>query len=384
MKKIIRLFFLSALTAGIFSSVQAQRGRDSRGGGGGNTQFSRSSSPSRSFSAPQRSMSQRSAPQRSFDQRQQRVSPQRSTPERAVTNNRNGFTPNNANVNRNAYRGNGTAITPQRNTTAYNTRVTSATRNNYNGTGNRSSYNYNNRGNNIYHSYYGNVYGHRTVFMYGPRYAVIPRSFISINFGGYPYYYNNGLYYGYYNGYYQSMFPPFGLSIGMLPFGYSSLFLGGYPYYYYNGIYYRPQGDNSYQVVDAPMGATVSSLPGGARSVVVNGETLYELNGTYYKASQDSNGNNVFTVVGKNGVINNTPNVQNDNSTAPDSYNQSQAPDNTAPSLSSLNIGDTVGQLPDGSKLVTINGEKLYETPDNVYLKGESNDGVVQFKVVGK
>lgn len=382
MKKIIRFFFLSALTAGMLSSVQAQRSRDSRGGG--NAQVSRSSSPSRSFSAPQRSMSQRSAPERSFNQRPERISPQRSAPERVVTNNRNGFTPNNANATRNASRGNGSVITPERNTTVYNTRVTGATRNGYNGTSNRSNYHYNNRGNTyIYHSYYGNVYGHRAVFMYGPRYTVIPRSFISINFGGYPYYYNSGLYYGYYNGYYQSMFPPFGLSIGILPFGYSSLFIGGYPYYYYNGIYYRPHGDDSYQVVDAPMGATVSSLPGGARSVVVNGETLYELNGTYYKAGQDSNGNNVFTVVGKNGVINNTPNVQNDNTAPPVSYDQSQAPD-SSPSVSSLNVGDTVGQLPDGSKLVNINGEQLYQTPDNVYLKGESNDGMVQFKVVGK
>ena len=151
------------------------------------------------------------------------------------------------------------------------------------------------------------------------------------------------------------------------------------------------------------MGATVSSLPGGATSVVVNGEVLYELNGTYYKAEQDANGNNVFTVVGKNGVINNTPRVQNQ-TTNPTSTNmqypqdmESPSSDNaqpaapsqmnpaaTTPSSSKLNVGDTVSQLPDGSRLITINGEQLYETPDNVYMKGELNNGVVQFKVVGK
>lgn len=385
MKKIIKLFFLSSLTVGVLSSVQAQRSRNASGGGGGNAQVSRNSSPSRSFSAPQRSMSHRSTtPERSYNQRPQTVSSQRSNPARSYSDNRNGFTANNA--TRNAARGNGTLITPERNTTAYNTRATNATRNVYYRNGNGGSYHYNNSryGNSYrYHSYCGYVYGHRTVFMYGPRYTVIPRSFITIHFGGYPYYYNNGLYYGYYNGYYQSLYPPFGLSIGILPYGYSSLFIGGYPYYYYNGIYYRPHGNDGYQVVDAPMGATVSSLPGGARSVIVNGETLYELNGTYYKAYQDSNGNNVFTVVGKNGVINNTQVLQNNNSTPPVSDNQFQVPETTQP-LSGLNIGDTVGQLPDGSKLVNINGEQLYQTPDNVYLKGESHNGVVQFKVVGK
>src|SRR6185503_20618801 len=90
-----------------------------------------------------------------------------------------------------------------------NTRTTGATSNIYNRTGNvnvnRSYYHYNRNvyvTNRTYHSYHGYVYGHRTVFMYGPHYTVIPRSFISIHFGGYPYYYNNGLFYGYYSGYY--------------------------------------------------------------------------------------------------------------------------------------------------------------------------------------
>ena len=67
---------------------------------------------------------------------------------------------------------------------------------------------------------------------------VIPHNFISIHFGGYPYYYYGGYYYGYYNGFYRPIFPPFGLHISVLPFGYVRLFIGGLPYYYYNGIYY--------------------------------------------------------------------------------------------------------------------------------------------------
>jgi hypothetical protein len=139
------------------------------------------------------------------------------------------------------------------------------------------------------------------------------------------------------------------------------------PYYYYNGIYYR-QYQDSYQVVDAPMGAVVTSLPDGARSVVINGERLYELNGTYYKADRDEKGNEIFVVVGKNGVINNTPMDANGLSNPPQS----------------LEIGDTLSQLPSDTKIVTINGEQLYETSDNVYLKQENNNGVIQYRVVGQ
>ena len=380
MKKIIRIFFLTAISIGIVNLVQAQRGRDSRGGGGGN-EGRVSRAPSRSYSAPSRSMTYRqNAPSRTYNNR-------------TITN-------------RNAYRSNIVARTPTRNTNVYNSRNTIVSRNGYarGGSTYRGGYVNNYRGaSSIYRPYYGNVYGHRTAFMYGTRYRFIPRSFISINFGGYPYYYNSGFYYGYYNGFYQPMFPPFGLRLGILPFGYSSFYMGGYPYYYYNGIYYQQYGDNDgYQVVDAPLGATVSSLPGGATSVVVNGENLYELNGTYYKASQDSNGNNVFTVVGKNGVINNTTNTtdgqgnvpqQENQSYAPQQDNQSYAPQqqqqppvsNVAPQASSqMQIGDTMSQLPDGAKLVNIDGQQLYQTPDNIYLKGELNNGVVQFRVVGK
>ena len=116
------------------------------------------------------------------------------------------------------------------------------------------------------------------------------------------------------------------------------------------------------------MGAVVNSLPSGARSVIINGEKLYELNGTYYKADRDENGNDVFVVVGKNGVVNNTLTDGSTMSTTPES----------------LQIGDTFTQLPADSKIVTINGEQMYETPDNVYLKEQNNNGVIQYEVVGK
>ncbi len=336
MKTFLKISFLIALIAGIFSSADAQRSRESRSESRNNNsgrQMTRRSEPVRSFSSR--------TPDRSFSR----------TPDRSYQ------------PSREIQRSNARAYNPvDRNVVARNDynryRQTEIVRNNY------RSYNYNPyRGD----RYYGNVYGRRTSFMYGPRYTVIPRSFISIHFGGHPYYYNSGCFYGFYDGFYTPIFPPFGLQIGVLPFGYTRIFIGAVPFYYYNGIYYR-QYNNYYEVVDAPMGATVSALPQGARSVVINGEKLYELNGTYYKADRDSNGNDVFVVVGKNGVINNTTDPQAAIENAP----------------SSLQIGDVISQLPEGSKMVTLNGQQLYQTPDDIYLQQENNNGTVEYKVVGK
>lgn len=221
--------------------------------------------------------------------------------------------------------------------------------------------------------------------MYGSRYTFRPRTFISINFGGYPYYYNDGFFYGYYGGYYQPIFPPFGIHIGYLPYGYYSFYLGGYPYYYYNGIYYRQYNDY-YEVVDAPLGATVYNLPEGAKSVILNGEKLYELNGTYYKEDRDSKGQTIYTVVGKNGEVNNTDesNLNNADNNLNSGDNSTSDNSVTVPQSSSLQIGDIVNQLPEGSKVVTIKGEKMYVTPDDVYLKEKSDGSEVEYEVVGK
>jgi hypothetical protein len=354
MQNILKIFFLTALSAGLLNTADAQRTR----------QFSqqRTTRISSGSPSPSRQMQTRSAPVRNFSSNRTSVPRETENVSRNMTARNQVYTPE-----RNYVQRNNTVINSRERTTAYRNGYNSYNRqnrmvsNNYSYNNYRNNYGYNNR-------YYGNVYGRRTVFMYGPRYRVIPHSFISINFGGHPYYYNRGYYYGYYGGYYQPIFPPFGLHISVLPFGYNTLFIGAIPFYYYNGIYYRQYDNSNYEVVDAPMGATVSALPQGARSVIINGEKLYELNGTYYKADRDSNGNDVFIVVGKNGVINNTADEQ---------INQNSTPE-------SLEIGDIINQLPEGSKVVTVNGQQLYETPDNVYLQEESVNGSVDYKVVGK
>jgi hypothetical protein len=335
MKLIFQISLLVALATGMNYTAHAQRGERHResSGGGRSSSFAQRPAPVRTFQQPQ----SRNA------SRDYRPSPQRNSPVFTARDR----TPNYAR---------------QGNTVTYNP---AAYRRSYSGNSISRTYRYSNY---YYNNNYRGGYGHRISFMYGPRYSYIPRNSISIYFGGVPYYYSSGFYYGYYGGYYQPIFPPFGLRVTVLPLGFSTFYLGPDPYYYYNGIYYRPYNDDSYEVVDAPLGATIYSLPKGAKSVVINGEKMYELNGSYYKPGLDSKGNVIYTVVGKNGEVN------TDNADSENSPNQSTAP---------LSIGTIVNQLPEGSKTVTINGEKLYVSPDGTYLREETNNGVVQYEVVG-
>jgi hypothetical protein len=205
----------------------------------------------------------------------------------------------------------------------------------------------------------------RYVYVGAPRYNVLPRGYLSIRFGGYPYYYYDGLFYNYYNGFYEPVYAPIGIHVTIIPGGCYPIFVGPTRYYYYSGVYYRQYSNNDYEVVDAPVGAQVSVLPQGAKAVTVNGEKFYEFNGTYYKEGVNDRNQVVYTVVGKYGNINNTEEA------APQ-----QAP-------ATLQMGDTVTTLPEGSREVVINGEHLYVSPDNTYFRAQSIDGEISYKVVG-
>jgi hypothetical protein len=73
-----------------------------------------------------------------------------------------------------------------------------------------------------------------------------------------------------------------------------------------------------------------------------------------------------------------------DNNNLNNNGNTNRDNDLNTPPSSSLQIGDIVTQLPEGSKVVTINGEKMYVSPDDTYLKEETDGDIVQYKVVGK
>jgi hypothetical protein len=217
---------------------------------------------------------------------------------------------------------------------------------------------------------YGNYAPRGYYYVGAPRYSILPRTFVSIQFGGYPYYYDRGCFYGFYDGYYAPVFAPIGIRVHILPPGYFSIYVGPSLYYYYDGIFYRRYLDSydEYEVVDPPMGAVVTSLPKGAKVAEVNGEKFYEFDGTYYKEGVNSKNEVVYTVVGKNGKIDNTE----------------EAPVNTPSQQQAPQIGDEINNLPDNSRQVTINGEVLYVTPDNLYLKAETRDNTTVYKVVGK
>lgn len=348
MKRLMKILLVAGLTAGVFNCAEAQRNRD---GGGSSRGESRGTNVS---------------PQRGGERGSSRANVSQVRGDRGIVANRQS-------TFRSPQSRNEVARIGERDSRVGVARANRVPVQRFDRGGNfryNNSYGYNNRYSN---GFYSAGYNRGFSFAYGPRYSIIPRSSISLYFGGNPYYFYNGFYYGYYGGYYNPIFPPIGLRIGFLPFGYSSLFIEGYPYYYNNGIYYRQYDDNDYEVVDAPMGATVYSLPKGAKSVILNGENMYELNGTYYKEDRNSKGQVIYTVVGKNGEINNTGNSENN---APGNNNVTTPP-------ASLQMGDIVNQLPEGSKIVTINGEKMYVAPDDTYLKEESDGGVVQYRVVG-
>ena len=395
MKHINILLLTSFFSALLFTNTDAQRRENGGSQGRSAESWQSNSSPSRNSSANTRSFSN--------VQRTERVPYNNSSAsgidrnsgnrnDRLITtndNNQRGYQQNsnnsansasrvmrerNTNVNQTPGRNTQTSrVTPQSNSRTFDQQRS----NNRNGVASNNSYRYNNYRNNnyrnnnyrnSYYSYNNNGGGRRFYVAYGPRYSYRPHNSISLYFGGFPYYYTDGLYYSYYSGYYQPVFPPFGIRISTLPFGYSRFYVGLDPFYYYNGIYYREYDNNNYEVVDAPMGATVSSLPTGAKSALINGEKFYELNGTYYKEDRDSKGRTVYIVVGKNGEINNS--------------GEGESGDYSA---SPLNNGDIVPELPEGSKIVTLNGEKLYVTPDDTYLKEETNgNNTVQYRVVGK
>jgi hypothetical protein len=367
MKSLMNILLVAGLTTGVFNCAEAQRSRDnggsSRGGGretGERRETNVSAQRGREFSRP--NVSEIRGNRGSFNNSQR-------SERQIVANRQSTFRnpqPRNevARVDARVNRG-----TVERGTVERFDRNRGYSRDN-------NRYSYNSRYNNRYrynNGFYRTGYNRGFHFAYGPRFSIIPRNHISIYFGGNPYYFYNGFYYGYYGGYYEPIFPPIGLRIGFLPFGCTSLFIGGYPYYYNNGIYYRQYDNDDYEVVDPPMGATVSSLPKGAKSVILNGEKMYEVNGTYYKEDRNSKGEVIYTVVGKNGEINNSGDSDNN---APGNNDVTTPP-------ASLQMGDIVSQLPEGSKTITINGEKMYVAPDDTYLKEESDGGVVQYRVVG-
>lgn len=167
---------------------------------------------------------------------------------------------------------------------------------------------------------------------------------------------------------------PYGLTLGLLPRGYWGFNFGGFPYYYYSGVFYRSTNDQQYQVVEAPIGAEVPNLPNDAKQIIVNEQKLYEYLGTYYKEVKDVNGKRHYIVQGKNGVLN----TENMNEVTVENNISNLNASKYTPS-----VGDIVLQLPTQTKIVVINGKKLFVTPENIYYEEYMDENILKYKVVG-
>jgi len=350
MKTLPKYFTLLLVAISFLSTAFAQH-RDNRGGGNQN----RNNGNRQTYSSSRQNGSSSG--------RQYRQSPSYQPGQNFQAMNRNGGN-SSSSYSRNRYSGNNNPFV-QRSRGDYqtNSRINSGFRSYNIG---RYGYGYGERSYSSRYSYNRYNYGPRRYLYSGYRhYSVLPRTSISIYFGGNPYYYNSGFFYSYYNGFYEPVYAPFGICVRVLPRGYYPFYLGTIPYYYYEGVYYRHHGNNQYEVVDAPMGAVVSSLPRGATVATVNGEKFYEFNGTYYKEGTNSKNEVVYTVVGKYGEINNSDEQDPITSDQP------------------LQLGDIITTLPQNSRQVTIDGQTLFVSPDNIYFKQRILDGATSYEVVG-
>jgi hypothetical protein len=120
-------------------------------------------------------------------------------------------------------------------------------------------------------------------FAFGRRLGALPGGFLTLQLGGVPYYYCDGIYYQPADGGYQEVYPPAGAAVPQPPDGAIAIDVGGQTYYYAGGAFYVQQPDGTYAVAPPPMGAVVPELPPGATQVSVNGTVAYQFNGVYYE-----------------------------------------------------------------------------------------------------
>lgn len=208
-----------------------------------------------------------------------------------------------------------------------------------------------------------------------------------------------------YGGFYNSIYwPRLGFRVGFLPYGYYPFYWGGLQYYYSDGYYYN-YDNNQYTVVEPPVGAQLNTLPAGAKPITINGQQYYELDGIYYVAVTKDDGSLAYEIAGKDGELNtdgggDQGQDQGQYDQAPPAgngqgYNNAPAPQQQEEQpeqqerperngSADLQVGDLVQSLPKDSRGVTVNGQRLFVSPDDVYYKKTlDKDGNVAYKIVG-
>ena len=124
---------------------------------------------------------------------------------------------------------------------------------------------------------------------------------------------------------------------------------------------------------------------------MINGQQYYEADGVYYVAITKDDGSLAYEVAGKDGELNtdgggdqggNTPPAPADNNY--DQGSSAPAPADAGSNRANVQIGDIVQTLPADSRGVTVNGTKMFVTPDDVYYQAtHDNNGHRAYKVVG-
>ena len=120
-------------------------------------------------------------------------------------------------------------------------------------------------------------------FVFGRRLAALPFGFLTLQIGGAPYYYYDGVYYQPADGGYQEVYPPVGATVPEPPGGAIAIDAGGQTYYYAGGAFYLQQPDGTFAIAPTPIGVVVPELPPGAIQVAVKGTVAYQFNGIYYE-----------------------------------------------------------------------------------------------------
>jgi hypothetical protein len=199
---------------------------------------------------------------------------------------------------------------------------------------------------------------------------------------GYGGWYNHG-------GFFGSLYGPrIGFSVGFLPYGYYPFYWGDYQYYYSNGFYYQ-YDNNQYTVVDPPIGAEINTLPSNAQSIVINGQQYYEINGVYYVAITKDDGSLAYQIAGKDGELNTDGDQQqgDQGNYAPQTGSSDQgssAIPYAGSNRANVQIGDIVPNLPTDARGVTVNGTRMFVTPDDIYYQEtRDNNNHKAYKVVG-
>lgn len=120
-------------------------------------------------------------------------------------------------------------------------------------------------------------------FAFHRRIPTLPLGFLTLNIGGNPYYYSDGIYYQPYEGGYQEVYPPVGADVPQPPDGSIPIQAGGVTYYYAGGAFYMQQPDGTYAIAPTPIGVVVPELPPGAVQVSLGGQIAYQFNNIYYR-----------------------------------------------------------------------------------------------------